>query len=351
MATEISQWRDVDQRLFKSEIVAARRPAVLKGLVADWPLVRKGRESAAAVVDYLQVLNAGTQVEYLAGEPRIKGRFSYNGNMTGENFSRMRGKFADVLRLMLSSADQAEPPALSIQALSIAKHLPDLEMHNSLGLPPSGTRPTIWIGNASTVAAHYDCKDNIACVAAGRRRFVLFPPEQLRNLYVGPLHSTPQGVPISLVDIAQPDLARFPKFERAWAAAQTAELEPGDAIYIPYMWWHGVQLLAPFNILVNYWWNGLPRSDGPPYTSLMHAILAIATLPAEQRDIWRAHFEHFVFHAHGDPAQHIAPEGRGVLGEMAPAQIEQMMAKLLQVMLAERPAAPGAPAGRPFNSR
>jgi hypothetical protein len=351
MATEIPQWRDVDQRLFEAEIVAARRPAVLRGLVADWPLVRKGRESAAAAVDYLQVLNAGTQVEYLAGEPQIKGRFSYNGNMTGENFTRVRAKFADVLRLMLASADRAEPPALSIQALSIPKHLPELEIHNSLGLPPAGTRPTIWIGNTSTVAAHYDCKDNIACVAAGRRRFVLFPPEQLANLYVGPLHSTPQGVPISLVDIAHPDLARFPKFELAYAAAQTAELEPGDALYIPYMWWHGVQSLAPFNILVNYWWNGLPRSDGPPYTSLMHAILAIATLPAEQRNIWRAHFEHFVFHAHGDPALHIAPEGRGVLGEMTPAQIEQMMAKLVQVMLAERPAAPGAPAGRPFNSR
>lgn len=351
MATEIPQWRNVDRHLFETGIAAAGMPAVLKGLVSDWPLVRKGLESAAAAADYLQVLNAGTQVEYLAGDPQIRGRFSYNGNMTGENFSRRRAKFADVLRLMLGSADQAEPPALSIQALSIAKHLPELEIHNSLGLPPPGTHPTIWIGNTSTVAAHYDCKDNIACVAAGRRRFVLFPPEQLENLYVGPLHSTPQGVPISLVDIASPDLTRFPKYAQAYAAAWTAELEPGDAIYIPYMWWHGVQALAPFNILVNYWWNGLPRSDGPPYTSLMHAILAIATLPAERRNIWRAHFEHFVFHVHGDPALHIAPEGRGVLGEMTPAQIEQMMAKLLQVMSAERPAAPGPPAARPFNSR
>ena len=189
MATEIPQWRNVDQRLFETEIAAARRPAVLKGLIADWPLVRKGRESAAAAADYLQVLNAGTQVEYLAGDPQIKGRFSYSGNMTGENFRRLKGKFADVLRLMLSSAALPEPPALSIQALSIAKHLPELQIHNTLGLPPAGTRPTIWIGNTGTVAAHYDCKDNIACVAAGRRRFMLFPPEQLANLYVGPLHS------------------------------------------------------------------------------------------------------------------------------------------------------------------
>jgi hypothetical protein len=345
MATDIPQWRNTDQRACHAEIVAARKPAVLKGLVADWPLVRKGRESAAAAADYLQVLNSGTQVEYLAGDPQIRGRFSYNSNMTGENFSRRRGKLADVLRLLLATADQAAPPALSIQALSVLKHLPELQIHNSMDLPPPGTHPTIWIGNASTVAPHYDCKDNIACVAAGRRRFVLFPPEQLENLYVGPLHSTPQGVPISLVDIANPDLQRFPRFEQAYAAAQTAELEPGDAVYIPYMWWHGVQSLAPFNILVNYWWNSLPRSDGPPYTSLMHAILAVASLPPEQRDIWHAHFEHFVFHTHGDPAQHIAPEGRGVLGEMTPAQLEQMMTKLLQVMISERPGAPRPPGG------
>ena len=339
MASEIPQWHNVDQHRFDTEIVPAGRPAVLRGLVADWPLVRKGLESAESVVDYLQVFNPGTQIEYLAGDAAIKGRFAYNDRMTGENFRRVRAKFADTLRLLLASTREQDPPALSIQALSMRQHLPELPQHNSLALPPPGTFPTMWIGNATVVAAHYDCKDNIACVAAGRRRFTLFPPEQLENLYIGPLHSTPQGVPISLVDITRPDLQRYPKYAAALAAAQTAELEPGDAIYIPYMWWHAVQSLAPFNILVNYWWNQLPRSDGPPYTALMHAILAIGSLPPVQRAIWHNHFEHFVFHTHGDPAQHIAAEGRGVLGAMTPVQLEQMMSKLLQVMLAERQAA------------
>src|SRR5258708_32168712 len=96
MATEIAQWRDIDQRVFESVIVAGRKPAVLKGLVADWPLVRRGRESAAAAADYLQVLNPGSQVEYLAGDPQIGGRFSYTGTMTGEKFTRQRVKFAAV---------------------------------------------------------------------------------------------------------------------------------------------------------------------------------------------------------------------------------------------------------------
>lgn len=338
MATDVPQWRNVDQRIFDTEIVASRKPAVLKGLVADWPLVRKGLESATAAVDYLQVFNPGTSIEYLAGDAAIKGRFSYNPDMTGANFRRVSARFADALRLLLASSDQSAPPALSMQALSVRKHLPDLAAHNNLTLPPPGTQPTIWIGNAIAVAAHFDCKDNIACVAVGRRRFVLFPPEQLENLYIGPLHATPQGVPISLVDMANPDLARFPKFAQAYAVAQVAELEPGDAIYIPYMWWHAVQSLAPFNILMNYWWNKLPRSDGPPYNALIHAILTVGSLPPELREIWRAHFEHFVFHSHGDPAQHIAPEGRGVLGAMTPAYLETMISKLLEVMGAGRQA-------------
>jgi len=48
-----------------------------------------------------------------------------------ENFSRLRAKFADVLRLMLAGAEQAEPPALSIRRCP-SRALPELELHNSL---------------------------------------------------------------------------------------------------------------------------------------------------------------------------------------------------------------------------
>src|SRR5206468_367295 len=82
------------------------------------------------------------------------------------------------------------------------------------------------------------------------RRFTLFPPEQLQNLYVGPLDFNPAGQAISLVDHAAPDLERFPRYAEALQHAQVAELEAGDAIFIPSMWWHAVEALAPFNALV-----------------------------------------------------------------------------------------------------
>lgn len=111
--------------------------------------------------------------------------------------------------------------------------LPGFRQHNPLALGVEEPLASIWIGNRSRIAAHHDVPDNLACVAAGRRRVTLFPPDQIGNLYVGPLDFTPAGQAVSLVDFAEPDLDRFPRFARAMASAQVAELGPGDAVFIP----------------------------------------------------------------------------------------------------------------------
>jgi len=348
MPKPMPEWRNVDRQLFQAEIEPLRQPAVMRGLVSHWPLVQKSLDGPAAAYDYLRVFNPGSEVEYLSGMPEIKGRFFYNESLNGENFTRHRGPFQHALRLVLEAASVPNPPAVSIQALPVARHLPDLELRNTLDLAANGARPSLWINNAVTVAPHFDCKDNIGCVVAGRRRFTLFPPAQVANLYVGPLHSTPQGVPVSMVDVENPDLERFPRYAQALEQAFVAELEPGDAVYIPYMWWHGVRSLEPFNMLMNYWWEISPRSDGPPFTALMHALLSIGQLPPQLREIWHAHFEHFVFHAQGEPASHVPPDARGLQGPLPPARLEMFMAKLLQVMVSERPGALSADVGKPL---
>ena len=88
---------------------------------------------------------------------------------------------------------------------------------------------SLWIGNRTRTAAHFDLPQNIACVISGRRRFTVFPIGQLPNLYVGPLDFTPAGQAISLVDFHAPDFERYPRFREALRHAQVAELEPGDA--------------------------------------------------------------------------------------------------------------------------
>ena len=154
--------------------------------------------------------------------------------------------------------DDTDPPAIFIQSASIPEHLPKFSEENAIDLADPSATPRIWVGNSITVTTHYDISDNIACVVGGRRRFTLFPPDQIRNLYVGPIHFTLAGQPVSMVSLEEPDFIRYPRFEQALATAQTAELEPGDAIFIPYFWWHHVKSLERFNVLVNYWWDARP---------------------------------------------------------------------------------------------
>mgnify|MGYP001249368677 CR=1 FL=1 len=96
-------------------------------------------------------------------------------------------------------------------------------------------RAGLWIGNKIQVPLHNDFPNNVACVIGGRRKFTLIPPNQFENLYVGPIDFTPAGRAVSMVDLQNPDLDKYPKFAVALEHALTAELSPGDIIYIPSM--------------------------------------------------------------------------------------------------------------------
>ena len=61
--------------------------------------------------------------------------------------------------------------------------------------------PRLWLGNEVVTPAHFDESHNLACVVSGRRRFTLFPPEQVANLYVGPLDLSPAGQAISQFEL------------------------------------------------------------------------------------------------------------------------------------------------------
>ena len=63
--------------------------------------------------------------------------------------------------------------------------------------------------------------------------------------------STHGGQAVSMVDFAEPDLGRHPGFRAAIEAAQVADLEPGDALFYPGMWWHQVEAFDAFNVMIN----------------------------------------------------------------------------------------------------
>jgi hypothetical protein len=323
---------DIDPQRFQSEVVAQNRPVVMRGAVAKWPAVSAGLVSASAAADYLLRFDAGRPMRALIGDASIQGRFFYRNDMRGFNFERREMKLAEALRMLLESMAAERPLAAYIESTPVAEHLPGFDDENPLALLAPAVGPRIWIGNAVTAQTHFDLQDNVACVVAGRRRFTLFPPDQLPNLYAGPFDFTLSGPPVSMVDLRNPDIDRYPSFARALEQAQVAELGPGDALYIPYFWWHHVESLERFNVLVNYWWNPARTHGGSPFDVLLHGILTLRDLPPAQRDAWRIVFDHYVFRRNGDPMAHLPPEHRGMLGPMTPERAREIKAILVRLL-------------------
>lgn len=321
----IAERTDITPRAFHEEVLAEGCPVVFRGLVKDWPVVRAAKAGPAALATYVRRFDRGQALPTLQGPPAIEGRFHYNADLSGFNFQQGSAPIAAALDFLLARMDDERPPAFAIQSAPARSHLPGFEADNPLPLLGGAVEPRAWIGNRVTVAAHHDPSENIACVAAGRRRFTLFPPEQVANLYMGPFEMTPAGATISMVDLDDPDLTRFPNFPKALEAGLTAELEPGDALYIPYLWWHEVRSLDALNMLVNYWWAPPAPGRTAPRDAFFHAMLAIRDLPPRHRQAWRAMLEHYVF---APDASHLPETRRGVLGDLDPQTLRDIRAAL-----------------------
>jgi len=322
----MDEWQSADREVFENEIFPANRPAVMRGLLRNWPAVQAGRQSPTSVVNYLKRFDTGGTVNSFVGRPEIKGRFFYSDDFQGFNFDSIEVSISAALDTLVSLAEDPEPPAIALQAIQVAKIRPSFLGDNAMPLLDSNIAPRIWISNRSMIAAHFDVNHNIACAVSGSRRFTVFPPDQVGNLYIGPLLTSPGGPPISVVDLRAPDHERFPRFSQALESGQEAVLEPGDAIYIPILWWHGVESLDPLNILVNYWWNDTLSAHHDPMLSLIHSMALMSALPTAQRDAWRELFDCLAFQRDGKPGAHLPPNLRDVMGNLSSAERDQVIA-------------------------
>lgn len=318
-ARAVPELAGVDRQSFVEKVLSAGQPVVMRGLIGDWPLVRAAAAGPATLAAAIRAFDTGEPVSVMRGKPGSDGYFFYDETMTGFNFDRMSGPLGQLLAALLA-LPAAEPPLhlYGGPALSDAATARFAESH-ALPIVPAAARPRLWLSNASRVAAHYDVSRNVACVVSGTRRFTLLPPDQVANLYVGPFEHTMAGPTVSMVDFNAPDFDRFPRFHAAQAAAVTADLGPGDAIYIPTLWWHHVESFGHFNLLVNHWWK--PEGDGPDLEALLIAILGLRDQPAPERAAWRAFFDHFVFaDSAAQAADHLPPRWRTVTGPATAAR-------------------------------
>ena len=317
---------------FQHEVVAPCVPVVMRGLVAAWPAVHAATRSAKDFQDYMARFDNGGQADAFVADAAIAGKYYYAADLKGFNFQRRRMRLSEAVNAMVATLGQADQPTMYVGSLPLEEYLPGFAAQNALQVLERHVEPRIWLGHASNVSAHFDAFDNVACVVAGTRRFTLYPPDAIGALYVGPLDNTMAGQPVSLAASQPLDLEKYPRFAEAHPRALSAELGPGDAIYIPKLWWHQVESTASFNGLVNYWWDAFAVGPDAPYVGLLLSMITIAERPEPERRAWRAFFEHYVFRGDGHPLKHLPPEQHGMLGPLMPDNYGRIRATIMRTL-------------------
>lgn len=314
------EYRDLDPERFFSEVASSYRPAILRGFVRHWPAVRAAQQSPETLCQYLLGFDSGFEVDAVMTPPAEHGRLFYKPELEGFNFVRNKVTVSRVIEQLVRYSQFAEPPSVAVQSALIDDCMPRFGQENAAPALPPSARPRLWLGNTITTPAHFDESYNLACVVSGARRFTLFPPEQVDNLYIGPLDFAPTPTPISMVNFREPDFEQHPGFREALKHALVADLQPGDALYIPTLWWHHVQSTGPLNMMVNYWWkNEQPAEDaGTTFDALVATLKAMKHQPPEVRAAWGAIFQHYVFDPAQDPSAHLPDHKQGVLRKARP---------------------------------
>ncbi|ESQ82182.1 hypothetical protein AEAC466_18775 [Asticcacaulis sp. AC466] len=338
-APKVAVFENVDRHRFETAILPVQRPAILKGAARHWPAVAEAAKGPDAICDYFKARANDRKVMLLSARPEIDGRYSFSDDLRGFNHQQRQLPFATIADLLLRDREDDTAPCHYAGGVPVQQIMPDVAAENTLDLMPED-RPrmvSLWIGNRTRTAAHWDLPQNLACVVAGRRRFTLFPTDQIENLYITPLDLTLAGQPTSLVDFHAPDFAQFPKFRDAMRHAEVADLAPGDVLYVPSLYFHHVESLDSFGAMINFWWREGPAylARTTPLTTLMHGLMTLRDLPHEERLRWRTLFDHYLFEP--DPSvAHIPPHARGLFGAMTPEIERQLRAYVMQTLTDKR---------------
>lgn len=332
LCKSVKTYDDVDLTLFQRTIQPAQKPAILRGFVRDWPIVQASLHSDEEVCAYVAGHATTAPANCFFAPPEVKGRFSYGADLQQFNFDVRSAPVETLLTILLRLKDVEKPPSMYAGALPFPQFFPTLSIDCPMPLlgPEVASKVSLWIGNQTRTAAHWDLPQNLACVVAGKRRFTLFPIKELKNLYIGPLDYTLAGQPISLVDFDNPDLSTYPRFAQAVKSAQVADLEPGDVLYMPSLWIHHVKSLTPIGMLVNFWWRDGPEHLVTPSLTLQHALLTLRDLPKAEKKAWKTIFDHYIFQSDEDPMAHIPEVARGVFGPITPDSLAKIKARLRQ---------------------
>jgi lysine-specific demethylase 8 len=230
--TDIARLDRPSRELFEREHLRPQVPCVIRGYVDEWPA------ASAWDDDYLRekIGDLPVSVTRSKGDRRL---FEDEASAVEEmSFARF---------LELDHSPEAETKYFLMQR-SLDVELPPL--FEDVSPPPLFDPKRLFLVNfwyspgGNKTPLHCDFIPNLLCMISGKKRVILVPPGSK-------VYPHPRKANFSRVDIEEPDLERFPRF--SLEGAYDVELQPGEMLFIPGLWWH--QVYSEANIAVNWWWK------------------------------------------------------------------------------------------------
>ena len=142
-----------------AQLAGCDEPRIMRGLVADWPAVEAARDGSQGVIDYLRGFAASQNVLVFEENEGAGGRFFYNDDFSGFNFSRKTVAFSELLNGLAVSSGK---PVQYMGSTAVDYCLPDFREHNDVDVPDLAPNVSAWIGGRSVIAPHFDFPDNLA---------------------------------------------------------------------------------------------------------------------------------------------------------------------------------------------
>ncbi|SCF58003.1 lysine-specific demethylase 8 [Streptomyces sp. Cmuel-A718b] len=251
------------QRAVKQRAV----PMIFNGLTDEWP-ARKSWQP-----EHLRRTRGHQEVTALMGLPTDGVLYPQDQQLYERTLP-----LAEFIDVMMDETAVA-PSYLAYQRAADLLDLSDCDLAALLGRadgPGSDTR--VWIGSAGTRSMlHADLKDNLFCQIWGRKTVTLLSWEDSRSAY-----PFPDNLVNSQLDLAHPDLARFPRLRDATFYSTT--VNPGDVVFIPRGCWHDIRSHTP-SVSVNHWFG--------PAQSFTEYLALLARLGPEY---WRRTASDFIGH-------------------------------------------------------
>ncbi len=239
----------IDRPTFDGVVRAARVPAIITGGMDQWAAVERwttpdrlaellGEDTT--VFCRKIVADATTYAEDFI--PYRAGDFLHEVYSIGESDHYLTQALVFEPIGLLRKAIRSSFPGL-LQVLEQDCALPPFIERRELA------EGIMWMGSGEQVTPlHYDPAENLNCTIMGRKRWILFPPSEARNLMVGG-NTGKDGMLSSLDDLTAGGVWRGGPVEEAY----DIETAPGQILYMPAGWSHHVLSCREPSAAINFW--------------------------------------------------------------------------------------------------